>query len=115
MGAGNWIVGLNRTEQYSQIIAKEPDSAALKAYRNFDELDARTDAAVLEPFVAEQHKVSYAAARMDFYHATFLTGRILVIVGLTLTFLGFLAVIRADARQAIGSKSVSDEPPSSGW
>ena len=103
LGAGNWVVGLSRTEQYSQTIANAPDRVAVEeVYRNFDELDARTDAAVLEPFAAEQRKVSYATARMDFYHTAFLTGRILAVIGLTLTFLGFLRVIRSDARRAIG-------------
>jgi hypothetical protein len=37
---------------------------------------------------------------MDFYHATFLTGYVLVLAGLLLTFLGFVALIRNDARQA---------------
>jgi hypothetical protein len=103
LGAGNWLVGMNRTELYSQILAKTRDRTALEeVYRNFDELDASTDAAVLEPFVAEQRKVSYATARMDFYHVTYLTGQILVIAGLAFTFLGFLGVIRADAGRAIG-------------
>ncbi len=102
LGAGNWTVGLRRTEQYGQIIAKASDRTAVKeVYRNFDELDARTDAAVLEPFVAEQRKVSYATARMDFYHATFLTGQVLLFAGLVLTFMGVIAVIRADARRAM--------------
>jgi hypothetical protein len=106
LGAGNWSVGLSRTEQYSQTIAQASDRTAIEeVYRNFDELDARTDAAVLEPFAVEQQKVSYAAARMDFYHTAFLTGRILVVLGLTFTFLGFLRVIRSDARRAIGVDS----------
>jgi hypothetical protein len=103
LGAGNWLVGLNRTEQYGEIIANASDRAALEeVYRNFDELDALADAAVLEPFVAEQRKVSYATARMDFYHATFLTGQVLLIVGLVLTSLGVIAVIRADAHRTTG-------------
>jgi len=44
---------------------------------------------------------SYATARMDFYHATFLTGQALVVVGLILTFLGFLSIIQRDARHAM--------------
>ena len=105
LGAGNWIVGLSRTEQYSRIIAKASDRTAIEeVYRSFDELDARTDAAVLEPLAAEQRKVSYATARMDFYHATFLTGQALVIAGLALTFLGVIRVIRADALLAIASR-----------
>lgn len=117
LGAVNWSVGLSRTEQYGRIIAKASDRTAVEeVYRNFDELDARTDAAVLEPFAAEQRKVSYATARMDFYHATYLTGQMLVILGLSVTCLGFLGVIRADARRAVhvsnsGSARSADDGP----
>src|SRR4029077_366673 len=90
LGAGNWIVGRERTEQYSKIIADQSDTAAEQAYRSFVELDSSAGA-VLEPFNSDQRRVSYATARMDFYHATFLTGQALVVIGLILTFLGFLS------------------------
>jgi hypothetical protein len=99
LGAGNWLVGRLKTEQYGKMIASQPDIAADQAYRSFEELDSGANA-VLEPFTAEQRRVSHAAARMDFYHATFLTGYALVITGLLFTFVGFLAVIRRDARRA---------------
>jgi hypothetical protein len=98
LGVGNWLVGRLKTQEYSQIIASQRDIAADQAYRSFEELDLGADA-VLEPFTAEQRRVSHAAARMDFYHATFLTGYALVIAGLVLTFTGFLALIRHDARR----------------
>ena len=40
---------------------------------------APADREVLAPFTNAQRKVSYATARMDFYHATFLTGQALVL------------------------------------
>lgn len=101
LGAGNWIVGRLRTEEYSRIIASAHDTSADEAYRSFDELDSSANA-VLEPFTAEQRRVSYATARMDFYHATFLTGYMLVMTGLVVTFFGFLGLIRRDARRAFG-------------
>jgi hypothetical protein len=99
LGVGNWLVGRLKTQEYSQIIASQRDIAADQAYRSFEELDPGANA-VLEPFTAEQRRVSHATARMDFYHATFLTGYGLVIAGLVLTFAGFLALIRRDARRA---------------
>jgi len=30
LGAGNWIIGLERTQQYSQIIASDPNGAGLR-------------------------------------------------------------------------------------
>jgi hypothetical protein len=112
LGAGNWIIGLRRTEQYSQMITAARDRVDVEeAYRNFDELDASNDAAVLEPFTAEQRKMSYAAARMDFYHATFLTGQVLVLAGLLLTFIGFIAVIRNDARRALTPPNGARDAP----
>ncbi len=104
LGVGNWIVGWQRTQEYETIIAAQarPPTAASEAVnRAFDELNAAdADAAVLEPFNRAQSRVSYASARMDFYHATFLTGRVLVIIGVALTLLGFIGLIRNDALQA---------------
>jgi hypothetical protein len=98
LGSGNWLVGRLRTEQYSELIRSEGSATTDQAYRSFDELDAGA-AAVLEPLTAEQRRVSYATARMDFYHATFLTGYVLVLAGLLLTFIGFLSLIRNDAQR----------------
>jgi hypothetical protein len=100
LGAANWVIGLERTTEYARIIAQAstppvPD----QAYRSFDELDA--DSTVLEPFTSEQRRVSYATARMDFYHATFLTGRVLASIGLVTMLIGFITVIQRDTRRAI--------------
>jgi len=103
LGAANWIIGLSRAEQYGQIIAQASQRNAIEqSYRDFDELDAQSNAAVLAPLTAEQRKVSHAAARMDFYHATFISGQVLSLAGIALTCLGFLGVIRGDARRAQG-------------
>jgi multisubunit Na+/H+ antiporter MnhG subunit len=115
LGAGNWIVGEFRTEQYSRIIAATRNTSADQAYRSFDELEAGADA-VLEPFTDAQRRVSYATARMDFYHATFLTGRALVAAGLIVTLFGFLGLIRSDARRAFGridARARGPMPPAS--
>jgi uncharacterized membrane protein len=100
LGAANWIIGLQRTTEYSRIIAQAATPPPDDAYRSFDELDADS-AAVLEPFTAEQRRVSYATARMDFYHATFLTGQGLVVAGLALMLVGFIVVIQRDTRRAL--------------
>ena len=106
LGAGNWFVGWQRTQDYHAIIASEADRQPAHADAMsgaFDELNAAdADGAVLEPFNREQSRVSYASARMDFYHATFLTGQVLVVLGLILTFVGFIGLIRDDARRAHG-------------
>jgi len=99
LGAGNWLGGRLRTVQYRKLISSERSAGVDQAYRSFDELDSGA-IAVLEPLTAEQRRVSYATARMDFYHATFLTGYVLVLAGLFLTVLGFLSLIKNDARRA---------------
>ncbi len=99
LGTGNWLVGRLNTERYSQLIKSAGVAAADPAYLSFDDLDSGA-AAVLAPLTAEQRRLSYATARMDFYHATFLTGYVLVVGGLLLTVVGFLSVIRKDARRA---------------
>ena len=98
LGAGNWVIGLNKTRVASQMIAQAENTSPTD-YRSFDEVDSA--AGVLAPFTEEQARVSYATARMDFYHVTFLTGQVLVLVGLLLTFIGFINVIQRDTRRSI--------------
>ncbi|MGA9720886.1 MAG: hypothetical protein WBQ86_00400 [Candidatus Binatus sp.] len=102
LGATNWIIGVERTQIYSRIIvAHQQPAAAATDYRSFDELDESAgDAAVLAPLTAEQRQASYATARMDFYHAAFLAGRAMVLLGLLITLLGFISVIQQDSRRA---------------
>ena len=100
LGAANWTVGLERTQTYSRMITARSQPAAAADYRSFDELDEGAGgAAVLEPLTAEQ-QASYATARMDFYHAVFLAGRVMVLLGLLVTLLGFISVIQQDSRRA---------------
>jgi hypothetical protein len=101
LGAGNWFIGLNRTRQYSQMTAAAAHAAAATDYRSFDELDAGTGPAVIEPLTPRERQLSYTTARMDFYHATFLTGQVLVLVGVLLTLIGFISVIQRDARTGL--------------
>ena len=100
LGAGNWLVGLQRTRQYAAIIAQA--AAAPKGaspYERFRELDAQLDVGVLSPF--RQRRLSYAAARMDYYHATYMTGQVLVVAGIVLALLGFIGIIKRDALRAL--------------
>ena len=98
LGAGNWVIGLQRTQLYSRMIVAHQQPSTATDYRSFDELDE--GAAVLEPLTAQQRQASYATARMDFYHAAFLTGRVMVLLGVLLTLLGFISVIQQDSRRA---------------
>jgi uncharacterized membrane protein len=98
LGTVNWEIGRARTQEYSRVVVGHADVAADEAYRSFDELDPRTDRAVLAPFTNAQRQLSYATARMDFYHATFLTGQALVLAGVVLTLVGFIVIIQRDNR-----------------
>jgi hypothetical protein len=100
LGASNWILGLQRTQTYSRIIAAHAKAGATTDYRSFDELDAGAGGAVLAPFSERGHQTSYATARMDFYHAAFLAGRAMVLLGLALALVGFIGVIQRDSRRA---------------
>ena len=101
LGAANWIIGVERTQIYSRmIVAHHHSAAAATDYRSFDELEAGAGGAVLEPLTAQQRQASYATARMDFYHAAFLAGRVMVLLGLLVTLLGFISVIQQDSRRA---------------
>jgi hypothetical protein len=109
LGGGNWIVGWQKTQFYGQLIANEyrthPDSSA----RGFDELEAGSGD-VLKPFTSPERELSYTRARMDFYHATFLTGQVLAVTGLIVMLIGFLSVIRRDSRRTLRRVSVRSHP-----
>lgn len=113
LGAGNWFIGFERTHQYSQMIAALPHGSSGVDFRSFDELDpASGGAAVLDPLTNEERQVSYETARMDFYHATFLTGQVMVLAGVVLTFIGFIGIIQGDARKARrGALAQANAPP----
>ncbi len=108
LGTGNWLVGLNGIVQYRRMVVASPPSAEM--YRNFDELDARTDGAVLAPLTQDERTISYGAAQMDFYHAVYLTGCILFAMGLMVSLMAFIGAIRRDAREAM-SQRVRSGPP----
>jgi hypothetical protein len=115
LGAANWFIGFERTHQYSQMIAALPHGSAGVDFRSFDELDpASGGAAVLDPLTTEERQVSYATARMDFYHATFLTGQVMALAGVLLTFIGFIGVIQRDARKALRAPAAQANAPPSG-
>ena len=100
LGAANWIIGVERTQIYSRMIVAHQQPSTATDYRSFDELDAGAGGAVLEPLTAQQRQASYATARMDFYHAAFLAGRVMVLLGVIVTLLGFISVIQQDSRRA---------------
>ncbi len=101
LGAANWTIGLERTRTYSRMSIARTQPAGATDYRSFDELDEGAGgAAVLEPLTAEQRQASYTAARTDFYHAVFLAGHAMVLLGLLVALLGFISVIQQDFRRA---------------
>ena len=108
LGAGNWIIGSQRTQTYSRIIAARAHPASLTDSRSFDELEADAGGAVLSPLTEQERQTSYATARMDFYHAAYLAGRAMVLTGVLFTLLGFIAVIQRDSRRAFRRPS---DPP----
>jgi uncharacterized membrane protein YphA (DoxX/SURF4 family) len=105
LGTGNWLVGLNGIVQYRRAVV--PSSPSADLYRNFDELDARTDGAVLAPLMQDERTISYAAAQMDFYHAVYLTGCILFALGLMVSLMAFISAIRRDTRESLDQRSRS--------
>lgn len=99
LGGGNWAVGLHKTQEASEMIARAANVAPSSEYRSFEELDSA--GAVLKPFTREQERVSYATARMDFYHVTFLSGQVMVVVGTVVLLIGFINVIQRDTRRML--------------
>lgn len=103
LGAGNWLVGLTKTEQYSRTMARASEGRFDQSYLSFNELDDRQDSAVLAPLTRQERDVSYANARMDFYHATFLTGQFLFALGLLVAMIALIRAIRRDAMRPMRS------------
>jgi len=101
LGAGNWVVGWQITQLYGQLIASGARHRTDATAPGFDELEAAGAGDVLKPFTTPEREVSYARARMDFYHATFLTGQVITVTGLIVMLLGFLSIIRRDARRTV--------------
>lgn len=119
LGAVNRVVGLRKSEESSGMMAQASRAGADSDYLSFDELDAGANGAVLKPLVREEERASYAAARMDFYHATFLTGQLMAVAGVILILFGFIAIIKRDARHALrslfeGADGQKAKPPSKG-
>lgn len=110
LGTGNWIVGWQKTQLYGELIATEARDHVDASAHGFDELETDSGNDVLRPFITPERQLSYTRARMDFYHATFLTGQVLAIAGLIVTLLGFLSVIRRDARRTIRRVTVPPQP-----
>ena len=108
-GAGNWVVGWQKTQLYGQLIASGARHRADATAPGFDELEAGAGD-VLRPFTTPERQVSYARARMDFYHATFLTGQVITVTGLIVMLLGFLSIIRRDARHTMRRVAVRSSP-----
>lgn len=108
LGAGNWWVGLSKTRESSRIIAQAANVVPSTDYRSFDEIEAGDGGAVLQPLDPQGERVSYARARMDFYHVTFLTGQVMMVVGVLVVLWGFMAIIRNDAWRALSSISAAD-------
>jgi hypothetical protein len=109
LGAGNWIIGWQKTQLYGQLIANGVHHHSDATAPGFDELEAGASD-VLTPFTTPERQVSYARARMDFYHATFLTGQVITVTGLIVMLLGFLSVIRRDARRTVRRVAVRSHP-----
>ena len=99
LGAANWTIGLQRTQTYSRIIAAHAKAGTATDYRSFDELEAGAGGAVLAPFSVRGRQNSYTTARMDFYHAAFLAGRVMLLVGVLIMLFGFIGVIQRDSRR----------------
>ncbi len=109
LGAGNWWVGLSKARESSQIIAQAANVVPSTDYRSFDEIEAADDGAALQPPSPQGERVSYARARMDFYHVTFLTGEVIMMAGLLIVLWGFIAIIRNDTWRALKTISHSDD------
>jgi hypothetical protein len=105
IGAADWTIGLARSQHFVHLLAGTRRIDAEKAYRHFEELDAGAGSAVLAPLSAEQKRVSYATARLDFYHAMLWAGEGMVLAGLFFALVGLGLRLRTERRNFYNARA----------
>ena len=82
LGFGNWWTGYARGRDYELLLAGGPLPANLAAFDEFDQLNGRTNATLLNPIQRGSDESTFANAKLDFYKVVQSGGRVLVLAGL---------------------------------
>lgn len=96
LGIGNWIFGAVQITKYQRMLRNTSDTGLENSYQSFQELDQRKNEEVLRRINEGREKTNAARIKVDFYYVVLGGGRLLFFLGLFLTFLGFMRLIRQD-------------------
>ena len=102
LGIGNWIVGAVQITKYQRFLRNTAKTGLEESYRNFQELDLRKNEEVLRRINKDREKYNTARVNVDFYYVVLGGGRLLLFIGLFLSFFGLIRLIRKDASIKIG-------------
>ena len=98
LGIGNWIVGAVESGKYQRLLYKTARTGLEESYRNFQELDHQKNEEVLRRINEDREKYNAARVKLNFFYVVLSGGRWLLIIGMILTVVGIIRLIRRDAQ-----------------
>lgn len=102
LGVGNWAVGAVETTKYRNLLYKTAQTGLEESYRSFQELDHQKNEEVLRRINVDREKYNAARVKMNFYHIVLIGGRVLLLLGVLITFWSLIRLIRRDTQLKIG-------------
>src|SRR5688572_4425720 len=109
MGIGNWTVGVIETSKYQTLLYKTARTGLEENYRKFQELDHQKNEEVLRRINEDREKFNGARVKLNFFHVVLTGGRVLFIVGVILSLMAIVRLIRRDSRIKIKQLTESEE------
>ncbi|OGQ81967.1 MAG: hypothetical protein A3F90_13175 [Deltaproteobacteria bacterium RIFCSPLOWO2_12_FULL_60_19] len=96
LGLGNWIIGAVQIAKFQGLLSKTAGTGLEESYRHFQQLDRQKNEEVLRRINEDREKYNAARVKTDFYYVVVTGGRLFFFLGVLLTFLGLIRLIRQD-------------------
>ena len=96
LGIGNWMVGAMEVTKYQGIMENTARTGLENSYLSFQELDYQKNEEVLRRINQAREKYNAARVKIDFYSVVLSGGRWLFILGLVLSAVALMRIIRRD-------------------
>jgi len=96
LGIGNWMVGAMEVTKYQGIMENTARTGLENSYLNFQELDYQKNEEVLRRINQARERYNAARVKIDFYSVVLNGGRWLFILGLVLSAVALMRIIRRD-------------------
>jgi hypothetical protein len=101
LGIGNWTVGAIESTKYQSLLHKTARTGLEDSYRSFQELDHQKNEEVLRRINEDREKYNAARVKLNFFYVVLTGGRVLFLLGATLTFWSMIRLIRHDAQMKL--------------